>query len=60
MLDDLLEKSLEIVKCPIFSAEGNHQEDDKGVQLFRQAPLGIVFNHLGTFLSYNLSHYMRI
>ncbi|XP_042509496.1 uncharacterized protein LOC122085124 isoform X2 [Macadamia integrifolia] len=44
LLEDFLDKSLVLVRKPISILEDDHLFDEGGVQLFRQAPPGIVFD----------------
>ncbi|GFY86635.1 hypothetical protein Acr_05g0002740 [Actinidia rufa] len=46
LLDEILEKNTEIVKDPIPILEGDHKTDEGGVRLFKNAPPGIVFDHI--------------
>ncbi|XP_010938972.1 uncharacterized protein [Elaeis guineensis] len=44
LLDDLLEKSLEMVTNPIPMSNDNPQSNGGGIQLFRKAPPGIILD----------------
>jgi hypothetical protein len=56
MLDDILEKTLEIVRDPIDVPDNDPKTDEGGIRLFKHAPIGIVFDHVGkTISSYTLA-----
>ncbi|KAJ4960188.1 hypothetical protein NE237_020098 [Protea cynaroides] len=44
LLEDLLDKSLVVVRKPFPNLDDDHLLDEGGIQLFRQAPPGIVFD----------------
>ncbi|KAK4749438.1 hypothetical protein SAY87_026887 [Trapa incisa] len=46
LLDEILEKKLEIVKDPTNMPDNNVVPDEGGIRLFKNAPLGIVFDHI--------------
>ncbi|KAM7507197.1 hypothetical protein LguiA_017650 [Lonicera macranthoides] len=46
LLDDLLEKGIEIVRDPMPVPGNNTVKNEGGVKLFRDAPRGIVFDHV--------------
>lgn len=46
LLDDILEKSIEIVSDPIHDSNSNSAMDEGGIRLFKDAPIGIVFDHV--------------
>ncbi|GMP27734.1 hypothetical protein CsSME_00003593 [Camellia sinensis var. sinensis] len=45
LLDDILEKTIEIVQEPIHVLDDDPMINDNGVRLFKHAPPGIVFDH---------------
>lgn len=45
LLDDLLDKTIEVVRAPV--VEEDPAPEDAGVRLFRTAPRGIVFDKRG-------------
>ncbi|KAK1363724.1 hypothetical protein POM88_039285 [Heracleum sosnowskyi] len=45
LLDNILGKSIEIVSDPIHDADNDSTIDGGGVRLFKNAPVGIVFDH---------------
>ncbi|KAL7229218.1 hypothetical protein ACSBR2_007841 [Camellia fascicularis] len=47
ILDDILEKTLEIVQERIHVLDNDAMINDNGVRLFKHAPPGIVFDHIG-------------
>ncbi|XP_019055185.1 PREDICTED: uncharacterized protein LOC104608356 isoform X2 [Nelumbo nucifera] len=49
LLEGLLEKSLEMVRGPIPVLDDDNLVDEGGIRLFRQSPLGIVFDHVDEF-----------
>ena len=51
LLDEILEKTTEIVRDPIPILDGDHKTDEGGVRLFKNAPPGIVFDHIGKLLN---------
>jgi len=49
LLDEVLEKSLEIVRSTIPAASEN-SESNGGIRLFRRAPPGVILDAFGMFL----------
>lgn len=47
LLDEIVEKNLEIVRDPANIPDNNVALDECGIRLFKNAPLGIVFDHMG-------------
>ncbi|XP_057481121.1 uncharacterized protein LOC130768133, partial [Actinidia eriantha] len=45
LLDEILETTIEIVRDPIPILDDDHKTDEGGVQVFKNAPPGIVFDH---------------
>ncbi|KAL6573043.1 hypothetical protein OROHE_002519 [Orobanche hederae] len=45
VLDDILEKTLEVVTVTAHTLEKDPASSDTGVRLFKHAPIGIVFDH---------------
>lgn len=50
LLDNILGKSIEIVSDPIHDADSDLKSDGGGVRLFKDAPVGIVFDHASKYL----------
>lgn len=48
LLDDLLDKSIEMVRNPIVLSDDNPQSNGGGIQLFRKAPPGIILDPIDT------------
>ncbi|KAM7250812.1 hypothetical protein ACFE04_022695 [Oxalis oulophora] len=47
LLDGIIEKTLEIVKDPVNVSDNHVSEDNQvGIRLFKNAPVGIVFDHV--------------
>ncbi|CAL5366412.1 unnamed protein product [Camellia sinensis] len=46
-MDDILEKTIEIVQEPIHVLDDDAMINDNGIRLFKHAPPGIVFDHIG-------------
>ncbi|KAH7566699.1 hypothetical protein JRO89_XS08G0218100 [Xanthoceras sorbifolium] len=46
ILDDLLEKRLEMVRDHVHAADTDHLNNDGGVRLFKKSSPGIVFDHI--------------
>lgn len=57
LLDDILEKSIEIVSDPIHDSNSNSAMDEGGIRLFKDAPIGIVFDHIGKYIFSNISFF---
>lgn len=50
LLDKILGKSIEIVSDPTHDADNDSKIDGGGVRLFKDAPVGIVFDHASKYL----------
>ncbi|XP_057978736.1 uncharacterized protein LOC131165084 [Malania oleifera] len=46
LLDDILEKTIEIVRHPIHGSDDDPAVNEGGIKLFKHSPLGIVFDHM--------------
>ncbi|KAK3016511.1 hypothetical protein RJ639_006834 [Escallonia herrerae] len=44
LLEDIVEKSMEIVRDPVLVTDNNAVTNDVGIRLFKDAPCGILFN----------------
>lgn len=63
LLDKILGKSIEIVSDDIHEADNDAEIDGGGVRLFKDAPVGIVFDHSGEcllLLAQHIHKYMNI
>ncbi|KAA8522594.1 hypothetical protein F0562_013045 [Nyssa sinensis] len=46
LLDDILEKTIEMVRDPVNAPDNNLMISEGGIRLFKHAPPGIVFDHI--------------
>lgn len=54
LLDDILDKSIEVVTDAVHIPEKDPATSDAGVRLFKLAPQGIVFDHVGEHMNLSL------
>lgn len=47
MLDEILESTLEITMDPVHVFDDDPMTNEGGIRLFKNAPPGIVFDHIG-------------
>lgn len=51
LLDDMLEKTLVMVRDPIDVPDNDPKINEGGIHLFKNAPSGIVFDYIGKSIS---------